>query len=146
MMALILAELTQWNHELGHRTLSILTCCSTLAVLLFNFVPEFYFWGMIIVFGWIGSSIGERGDGNIHLEPLVGNARLTRRQVILGEITAAVIIGLFHIIALIPVAILSAFLWGVPGIIIGKAGMLFLATTVVAAGFRIVIKRFKMNR
>lgn len=146
MMALILAELTHWNHELGRRTLSILICCSTLAVFLFNFHPEFYFWGMLIVFGWIGSFIGERGDANIHLETPIGNVKLTFHQVILGEIIAAVIIGLFHIIVLIPVAILCAYLWGVPGIIIGKAGALFLAATVAAAGFRILVKQLRWRK
>jgi TctA family transporter len=146
MIALILAELTNWNFTLGRRTLTILICCSTLAGFLFTFNPEYYFWVMLIAFVWIGLSIGERGGTDILPDIRVGDIPLKRHQLILGEITAALIISLIHIVVLSPVAILFTFLWGVPGIVTGKAGLLFVMIAVVCASFRIFIKRIKERR
>jgi hypothetical protein len=143
MTALILAELTDWNHELSRRTLSILTCGATLAGFLSAYHPEIYFWGMLIVFGWLGLSIGERCGGNIHLETRMGDVKLTHWQIIWGEILVAVIIGLIHMVALLPVVILMIYFWGIPGIIIAEAGLIMWMIAVAAASLRILIKRFQ---
>ena len=144
MLGLILAEVTHWNLELGRRTLTILVCCSTLAGVIFSFNPEFYFWGMLIVFVWIGFSIGERGGAGIRLETRnAAGGRLTLPRIIAGETGASLILASIHIIVLLPFAIFLHFLWGIPGITLAGAGLIFWGAAGIAAGSRILIRRIR---
>ncbi|HEX7712415.1 MAG TPA: hypothetical protein VF531_00210 [Bacillota bacterium] len=139
MIAVLLLELSDWSRKSGWRTMYLAILAMGLIGFLLALRPEWCCELLTVIMIWCGLTAGEEYRDPLKNREGITASSLDPWQVLVGKILAALVIGLLHLLAVLPAVVLMVTLWGVPWWILAQVALVSGSAMIAIAGLSIFI-------
>lgn len=114
MIAVIWADLTAWSRERAKLSLLVVAAALTVAAIVYRLQPEL--WGRVLAICllWTGWQAGAEKWVRLKSWDWIRQERLGIARIVVGKITAALLLILFHILPALPLLVMVVYVWGIP--------------------------------
>ena len=138
MIAIIWSDLKMWGQVYAQQTLMMVIGFVAMITAVSIVRPEMVLFGATVSGVYIGLLAGKQRWSPAKPWEWTGRGGLSPLTVVGGKVIAAALVCLVHLIMLIPIAILTSALWGIPGWVLVYAGLTVLIGAATSSAWAMV--------